>query len=209
MTQNDEGPVLIRQVRSSVLHPVDDPPRALGGQGDLAIRLMRDAMDDYARMAGWLSDERVLEFYEGRDNPFPLERIVEKYSPRTLGLEGVTPCFIVHDGVPIGYIQYYPIDPETAGEYGIPYVEGIYGLDMFIGEPSDWNHGIGTRALSLMCAYLFGTFGARTITLDPEAWNARAIRCYEKCGFRKIKLLPASELHEGQYRDCWIMARQA
>ena len=175
----------------------------------LAIRLMRDSMDDYGLMAGWLSDERVLEFYEGRDNPFALERIIEKYSPRTLGLEGVTPCFIVQVGMPIGYIQHYPIDAETAVEYEIPHTGGIYGLDMFIGEPSAWNLGIGTRAVSLMCDYLFRELAARTITLDPEAWNTRAIRCYEKCGFRKIKLLPARELHEGQYRDCWIMARQA
>ena len=193
-------------------------------QDDLAIRLMRDEMDDYVFMAGWLSDERVLEFYEGRDNPFSLERILEKYSPRTLGIEGVTPCFIEWDGVPIGYIQYYPIDAETAEEHEIPIgpageaghgageltdAAGIYGLDQFIGEPSLWNRGIGTRAVSLMCEYLFGVLAARTITLDPEAWNTRAIRCYEKCGFRKIKLLPAHELHEGKYRDCWIMARQA
>lgn len=178
-------------------------------QDEVAIRLMRDSMDDYGLMAGWLSDERVLEFYEGRDNPFSLERIIEKHSPRTLGLEGVRPCFIVQDGVPIGYIQYYPIDAETAVEYEIPHVDGNYGLDMFIGEPSAWNRGIGTRAVSLVCDYLFGALAARTITLDPEAWNTRAIRCYEKCGFRKIKLLPACELHEGQYRDCWIMARQA
>jgi len=202
--------VLIQQDDSSVPHrrARDLRPRA-GGQDELAIWLMRDSTDDYALMAGWLSDERVLEFYEGRDNPFSLERVIEKYSPRTLGLEAVTPCFIVQAGVPIGYIQYYPINPETAREYEIPFVEGIYGLDMFIGEPSAWNRGIGTRAVSLMCEYLFGVLAARTITLDPEAWNTRAIRCYEKCGFRKIKLLPACELHEGQYCDCWIMARQA
>ena len=38
---------------------------------------------------------------------------------------------------------------------------------------------------------------------DPQAWNERAIRCYEKCGFKKVKLLPKHELHEGEYRDCW------
>ncbi len=37
----------------------------------LAIRRMRDDEQDYEVMAKWLSDERVLEFYAGRDNPFP------------------------------------------------------------------------------------------------------------------------------------------
>ncbi|MEH1834506.1 MAG: GNAT family protein [Nostoc sp.] len=36
--------------------------------------------------------------------------------------------------------------------------------------------------------------------------NPRAIRCYEKCGFVKVKLLPAHELHEGEYSDCWLTA---
>jgi aminoglycoside 6'-N-acetyltransferase len=174
---------------------------------DLVIRRMRDDMADYHHMTRWLTDERVLEYVEGRDNPFPLERVIDKYSPRVLALDAVTPCFIVHDGVPIGYIQYYPLDPESALEYEMANGAGIYGLDLFIGEPSFWNRGIGSRAVSLMCDYLFGELAAETVTLDPEAWNTRAIRCYEKCGFTKLKLLPAHELHEGQYRDCWLMVR--
>jgi len=34
-----------------------------------------------------------------------------------------------------------------------------------------------------------------------------AVRCYEKSGFKKVKLLPAHELHEGAMRDCWLMER--
>src|SRR5438105_8397262 len=118
---------------------------------DVSIRLMRDAADDYALLAGWLSDERVLAFYEGRDNPFPLERVIEKYSPRVLHLEDVTPCIVEQGGVPLGYAQYYPIDPETAGAYELTAIDGTYGLDLFIGEPSAWNRGLGTRAVALLC----------------------------------------------------------
>ena len=99
--------------------------------------------------------------------------------------------------------------PRPPLEYEIAYVAtGSMVSTCSSASRPRWNRGIGTRAVSLMCDYLFGALAARTITLDPEAWNTRAIRCYEKCGFRKIKLLPAHELHEGQYRDCWIMARQ-
>ncbi len=31
--------------------------------------------------------------------------------------------------------------------------------------------------------------------------NKRAIKCYEECGFKAIKILKKRELHEGQYRD--------
>lgn len=171
--------------------------------GDLALRFMRDETADYEQMAKWLTDERVLEFYEGRDNPFPLERVMAEYSPRALAAESVTPCFIVYNRAPIGYMQYYVVGPN---DYGLAESESVYGIDMFIGEPDYWNRGIGTRAVSLLLDYLFDTLRATKVVLDTEAWNARAIRCYEKCGFHKIKLLPAHELHEGEYRDSWLMA---
>ena len=46
---------------------------------------------------------------------------------------------------------------------------------------------------------------ASKVILDPHIGNVRAIRCYEKCGFRKVKLLSLHELHEGEYRDSWLM----
>ena len=78
-------------------------------------------------------------------------------------------------------------------------------MDQFIGEVDLWNRGLGTRAVLLLLTYLFRSEGARKVTLDPHADNFRAIRCYEKCGFRKVKLLPAHEMHEGANRDCWWM----
>jgi aminoglycoside 6'-N-acetyltransferase len=48
---------------------------------DLIMRLMRDASADYATMSKWLTDVRVLKFYEGRDRPFSIDQVKEKYSP--------------------------------------------------------------------------------------------------------------------------------
>jgi aminoglycoside 6'-N-acetyltransferase len=53
--------------------------------------------------------------------------------------------------------------------------------------------------------YLFREKGARKVSVDHRVVNARAIQCYENCGFRKVKLLPLHELHEGAPRDCWLM----
>jgi aminoglycoside 6'-N-acetyltransferase len=165
--------------------------------GDLTIRCMLDEAADYAVMAKWLSDPRVLEFYEGRDNAFTLERIMEKYSPRVLRFEGVTPCLLMLAGAPIGYIQYYP-EPEAEAP-------GTFGIDQVIGEPDLWDQGIGTRAVSLLLTFLFQREGAAKVITDPRIDNLRAIRCYEKCGFRKVRILPGHELHEGSFRDSWLM----
>jgi aminoglycoside 6'-N-acetyltransferase len=163
--------------------------------GELAIRPLQDNVSAYGILAKWLTDTRVLEFYEGRDNPFPIDRIKEKYAPRVLGSENVVPCLLVFQSAPIGYAQFYPI-PEEAG---------VFGIDQFIGEAGLWNRGLGTHAVSLLLQYLFRVKGARKVIVDPHVTNARAIRCYEKCGFRKVKLLPRHELHEGSLRDSWLM----
>ncbi|MEH2286482.1 hypothetical protein [Nostoc sp.] len=39
--------------------------------GEIAIRFMQDEMYDYDLMAKWLTNAKVSEFYEGRDNSFP------------------------------------------------------------------------------------------------------------------------------------------
>ncbi len=43
---------------------------------------------------------------------------------------------------------------------------------------------------------------AAKIVIDPNVKNLRAIGCYEKCGFLKVKLLSGHDLHEGKYQDC-------
>ncbi len=182
----------------------DAQPAILSQTGDLEIRRMRDEPSDYLLMAKWLTDERVLEFYEGRDQPYPYERVVAKYRPRVRGEDPVQPCILVYQERKIGYLQYYPV--ASPQDYGLEDAADTYGIDLFIGEPEHWDRGIGTRAVSALVTYLFERLKARTIVIDPSVDNYRAIRAYEKCGFQKVMILAGHELHEGARRDCWLMA---
>lgn len=56
-----------------------------------------------------------------------------------------------------------------------------------------------------MIEFLLVQQKADRIVMDPQTRNERAIHCYEKCGFKKVRLLPKQELHEGIYQDCWLM----
>jgi len=76
---------------------------------------------------------------------------------------------------------------------------------LFIGETEYQNQGIGTKAIKLLTKYLFEVKSVDVILIDPQTWNSRAIKCYEKCGFKAIKILEKRELHEGQYRDNFVM----
>ncbi|WP_348535351.1 GNAT family N-acetyltransferase [Komarekiella delphini-convector] len=82
----------------------------------------------------------------------------------------------------------------------------VYGIDLFIGETNYLNQGIGTKMLSAVIEYIFEQLQAVKIVIDPDVSNTRANRCYEKCGFVKVKLLTAHQLHEGRHSDCWLMA---
>lgn len=172
--------------------------------GPLLIREIR--IDDNHLLAKWLSDPIILEYYEGGDNPFDLKKINKKFYNRQ---DGVNRCIIQFNGTPIGYIQFYELDHETKGKYG--YINDqrmIFGMDQFIGESAYWNKGIGTMLVTSMVNYLITKKQADLIVMDPQVKNERALRCYEQCGFKTVKLLPKNELHEGEYRDCWLIQYQ-
>ena len=84
----------------------------------------------------------------------------------------------------------------------------VFAMDQFIGEPACWNKGIGSSFLRLMSAFLKEAKAADVILLDPRKSNPRAIRAYEKAGFRIVKSLPAHELFEGRWEDCWLMVKE-
>ncbi len=170
-------------------------------QEQLLVRKLE--LNDKYFLAKWLSNPEILQYYEGRDNPFDMEKVEKKFFEEE---DDAIRCLIEFDGEPIGYIQFYEVDEEERLIYGYSdSMELIYGMDQFIGESSYWNKGVGTLLIRLMVRYLIEEQGVDGIVMDPQTWNERAIRCYEKCGFEKVKLLPANEWHEGEYRDCWLV----
>lgn len=193
----------MNKIGKLILNKENENHKILCTSKEISIRKMKDTHFDYVLMAKWLSDPKVLFYYEGRDNAFGIDRIKEKYSPRVLGEDAVTPCIIELNDKPIGYVQYYYENEKKelrVENYDIP-----CGIDVFIGETEYQNQGIGTNALKLLTKYLFEVKSADVILIDPQTWNKRAIKCYEKCGFKAIKVLEKREFHEGQYRDNLIM----
>lgn len=66
---------------------------------------------------------------------------------------------------------------------------GFVGIS--IGEREDWGRGYGTDLMKLLLRFAFTEVNLRRMTLTVFEYNPRAIRSYEKVGFR----------HEGRFRN--------
>lgn len=172
--------------------------------GNLIIRPLQQGDAEY--MVKWLSDPEILEWYEGRDQPHGMKRVKEHYylseEPR------VKRNLILLDGSAIGYVQYYPLSDKEKSLYGYINQENIYGMDQFIGERELQDKGIGPLFINAVVDFLFENLGAELVVMDPQLRNKRALRCYEKCGFTPVKILPHHEKHEGIMEDCLLIEKR-
>ncbi|MGM0883890.1 MAG: GNAT family N-acetyltransferase [Bacillota bacterium] len=172
--------------------------------GNIEVRELSE--EDAGLLVKWLSDERVLEYYEGRDNPHDIILVKKHFYERQYN---ITQCIIEYNKEPIGYLQYYSISNTEYEHYGYNNDLNVYGMDQFIGEINYWNRGIGTDLIKATIQHIIKSKQVNKIVMDPQCWNHRAIKVYEKCGFTKKKLLPKHEWHEGEFRDCWLIEYDA
>lgn len=79
------------------------------------------------------------------------------------------------------------------------------GIDLFLGTA--WQgQGLGSDAVRTLARHLVRDRGHHRITIDPAAGNERAIRCYERVGFKRVGTMRKYELGpDGTWRDGLLM----
>ena len=78
-----------------------------------------------------------------------------------------------------GLIQYYEEEDEEFRHAG---------MDLFLGSAFQ-GRGLGSDAVRTLARYLVRERGHHRLIIDPAADNDRAIRCYEKVGFRRVGIM--------------------
>jgi len=78
-------------------------------------------------------------------------------------------------------------------------------LDIFL-APDRHGQGLGTEALLVVARYLVDERGHHRLTIDPAADNDRAIRVYERLGFRPVGVMRDYERGaDGTWHDGLLM----
>ena len=75
-----------------------------------------------------------------------------------------------------------------------------------IHDPELLGQGLGTEVTQLVLAHAFETLELHRVDLRVLTYNERAIRCYEKCGFRHEGIERESALVDGEWCDDAMMA---
>jgi RimJ/RimL family protein N-acetyltransferase len=79
-------------------------------------------------------------------------------------------------------------------------------LGIMIGEPDYWGKGYGSAAIRLLLEFGFGELNLQRVHLRVFAFNKRAIRAYEKVGFRLDGIARQSAYLAGEYHDDYLMS---
>jgi aminoglycoside 6'-N-acetyltransferase len=93
---------------------------------------------------------------------------------------------VAADGKEFAYLQCYNLSGWNTGLGSQP--EGTCGLDQFIGEVDMVGCGHGSAFIRTFADRMLASGAPRVVT-DPDPVNTRAIRAYEKAGFRRDRLV--------------------
>ena len=87
----------------------------------------------------------------------------------------------------------------------IDYINRTAELGIMIGEEDSRSKGYGEEAINLLLDYGFNYLNLHSIYLRVNSINKRAIRCYEKVGFKPLGTKREDKFINGKYYDTIYM----
>jgi RimJ/RimL family protein N-acetyltransferase len=100
-------------------------------------------------------------------------------------------------------------DNRLLGDIGLDVINNWSSRDSFIwisiSDREDWGKGYGTDAMKLILRLAFTELNLRRVTLTVFEYNPRAIRSYEKVGFKHEGRLRGALLRDGKHWDMLYM----
>jgi RimJ/RimL family protein N-acetyltransferase len=149
------------------------------------VTLRRHRPDDLPTVRRWYRDPELARLTRYSLRPMGDDEIDRFFHSRLLSPETVAYAIVLReDRRLIGLTTFSNLDPDN----------GSVLFHISIGESDAWGHGFGSEATELMLELAFERIGLHRVGLSVFSFNTRAIRAYEKAGFR----------HEGREREAII-----
>jgi len=141
--------------------------------------------DEYSKaFAHWRRDSELMRLMDASTTRLDSQKNTQKTIEKELEDQKVNQYFFTIRTL---------AEDKLIGDIGLNIVNWA-GRDAFvglgIGERDFWGRGYGTDAMKAILRYAFMEVNLRRVTLTVFEYNPRAIRSYEKAGFR----------HEGRMR---------
>ena len=175
---------------------VADPSIARNADGEVVPTLIGERVvlrairpDDRADLLEVLRDPSVVAIWDSRGAEHSADELLA-------GDHNWTVWAIEVDGEFAGSIQAAEEEDEDYRHAGI---------DIILSSRFQ-NRGLGTDAVRTLAHYLMDVRGHFRLTIDPATSNARAIRAYEKVGFKPVGVMRRYERGvDGTYHDGLLM----
>lgn len=162
------------------------------------VRLRGIEREDIPTFVRWFNDPEVRSYllmYEPMSKAKEerwFESHLEKMNEFLYAIEAPVEGNWVH----IGNIGLHQVDWKNR--------TAIFGI--VLGEKSLWGQGYGTDATRTMLRFAFCELNLHRVELEVFDFNPRAVRCYEKAGFRHEGVRRQAHFRNGRYHDVHRMA---
>ena len=162
------------------------------------IRLRAPERSDIPLFVDWFNDPEVRE---GIMMVFPMSEANEEEWFENMIKRPVAEQVLV---IEIRQEDWYAIG--TCGFHNLDWRIRASEVGIAIGEKSQWNKGYGTEVMRLLLRHGFETLNLNRIALHVFDINKRAIRAYEKAGFKREGVQRDAMYLNGKYVDVIIMS---
>ncbi len=141
--------------------------------------------EDLPLLQAWFSADHVRAWFGERT---PAD-VAEEFTAYFEGRERVFSFIVVADGRPIGMVGWSRFGdfPDMSASYQVSDPNAA-NCDILIGELPMIGRGLGVLVIEkLLREHVFADGTITQCIIDPHVENARAIRTYEKAGFRFLR----------------------
>ena len=142
--------------------------------GDRVV-LRRHRAENLKAFMRWYSDPEVARLTRYHEAPLSNDEIQRFFYSRIMGSDFLAMAIHLRE------------THRLVGTCAFSQLDGDNGSTLYhitIGERDSWGQGFGSEATELMVDHAFTQLALHRVALTVFQFNARAIRAYEKCGFK-------------------------